>query len=202
MPAVDDAKRMGSGRVRPLPGAVNLKNLTWLFLVTVFAIPGFAKTFLSQEDALKLAFPEASVVERQSLFLTADEREEAKKLSGIDFDDELVVRYVGRKGDRIIGFAYFDAHRVRTLPETMMVVILPDGRISRIEILSFNEPQEYLPKPRWLGQLDGKKLDDELSLRRAIRPITGATLSGRAIVNASRKMLAIHEVVGTRGGEK
>ena len=67
-----------------------------------------------------------------------------------------------------------------------------------IEILSFSEPEDYLPKPRWIDQLDGKKLDDELSLKRAIRPISGATLSGRAIVNASRKVLAIHRVIQSR----
>ncbi|MCM2316780.1 MAG: FMN-binding protein, partial [Thermoanaerobaculia bacterium] len=72
----------------------------------------------------------------------------------------------------------------------------------RIEILSFSEPEDYLPKPRWIDQLDGKKLDDELSLKRAIRPISGATLSGRAIVNASRKVLAIHRVIQARPATK
>jgi hypothetical protein len=35
-------------------------------------------------------------------------------------------------------------------------------------------------------------------LRKGIRPITGASLTGRAIVNASRKVLAIHQAVGTK----
>lgn len=169
--------------------------------MVLFAMPVVAKSFLSQEDALKLAFPGGATVERQSLFLSADERAKAEARSGVDFDDELVVRYVARKGSEVIGFAYFDAHRVRTLPETIMIVVSPDGRITRVEILSFSEPLDYLPKERWLDQLEGQKLDDELSLSRAIRPISGATLSGRAIVNASRKLLAIHDVVGARGGK-
>ena len=41
----------------------------------------------------------------------------------------------------------------------------------------------------------GRKLDDDLSLNRAIRPISGASLTGRAIVNASRKILAIHNAI-------
>lgn len=170
-------------------------------MFALFALPVGAKSFLTQEQALKLAFPGADVT-RESVFLSGDERTKAQELSGVEFDDELVVRYVARKGEAVSGYAYFDAHRVRTLPETIMIVVGPDGRIGRIEILTFSEPLDYLPKERWLDQLDGKGLDDELSLARAIRPITGATLSGRAIVNASRKMLAIHQIVEARGGKK
>lgn len=179
-----------------------LKTTTGVVLTLLLATPMFAKSFLSQDEALKLAFPGSTAIERESIFLSADERGKARELSGVAFDDELVVRYVGRKGDEVLGYAYFDAHRVRTLPEAIMILVRPDGSVGTIEILSFNEPQEYLPRERWLDQLDGHSLDDELSLTRAIRPITGATLSGRAIVNATRKMLAIHQVVMSRGEKK
>lgn len=157
-----------------------------------------AKTFMTQQQALDAAFPKGTVLERQSIFLSATEASVAKSTSGVDFDDELVVRYVGKAAGAIVGYVYFDAHRVRTLPETLMIVVRTDGTIDRIEILSFSEPQDYLPKARWIDQLDEKKLDDELSLKRSIRPISGATLSGRAIVNASRKILAIHGVIQAR----
>jgi hypothetical protein len=103
----------------------------------------------------------------------------------------MIVRYAGPGG-----YAYFDTHRVRTLPETIMVVVTPEGRIDRIEILSFDEPPDYLPKQRWMDQFRSRRLDDELSLKRAIRPISGASLSGRAITNASRKILALHRAIG------
>jgi hypothetical protein len=166
------------------------------------ALPLAAKTFMTQQQALDAAFVKGTVLERQSIFLTAAETNAAKSLSEVDFEDGLIVRYVARAGSAIVGFVYFDAHRVRTLPETLMIVVRPDGTIDRIEILSFNEPMDYLPKPRWLDQLDGKKLDAELSLKRSIRPISGATLSGRAIVNASRKILAIHGVIQARSAAK
>ena len=156
------------------------------------------KTYMTQQQALDTAFGNGVALERQTIFLTADESKSARSASGVDFEDGLVVRYVGRSSSGIVGYVYFDAHRVRTLPETLMIVVRPDGAIDRIEILSFSEPEDYLPKPRWIDQLDGKKLDDELSLKRAIRPISGATLSGRAIVNASRKVLAIHRVIQSR----
>jgi hypothetical protein len=128
---------------------------------------------------------------REKFFLTAQQLAAARSESGVDFDDQLIVRYAGSDGRH----AYFDTHRVRTMPETVMIVVKADGTIDRIDILSFDEPADYFPKPRWIDQLRGRKLDRELALNRAIRPISGASLTGRAIVNASRKVLALHHVL-------
>jgi hypothetical protein len=170
--------------------------------VAVAAVIGTAaegRVLMTQQQALQAAFPKGTKLVRQPLFLTAPQIAAATKASGVAFDDQLVVRYVGMNGNQIAGFAYFDSHRVRTLPETLMILLTPDGRISRVDVLSFSEPADYFPRERWLDQFRGAKLDDDLSLRKGIRPITGASLTGRAIVNASRKVLAIHQAVqGTK----
>jgi hypothetical protein len=154
-----------------------------------------ATVFMSQQEAIDGAFGRKANVERQTFFLTPAQLAQVKKLGGGDGKQGLVVRYVARENGRLLGYLYFDAHRVRTLAETVMFVVTPAGTIDRVEILSFNEPQEYLPKSRWLDQFRGRKLDADLNLKRSIRPITGATLSGRAIVDASRKVLAIHSTL-------
>lgn len=164
----------------------------------LFASPASARVLMTQQQALDSAFPNGTTVVRQPLFLSPAQSAQAKKLSGVDFDDELFVRYVGKRGNDVVGYVYFDAHRVRTLPETLMFVLSPDARIQRIEILSFSEPADYFPKERWLDQFDGQKLSDDLSLRKKIRPMSGATLTGRAITSSSRKILAVHEVVQGR----
>jgi hypothetical protein len=163
------------------------------------ALAAQARVFMTQQQALASAFPPGTKIVRQSVFLTTDQQSSAKKASGVDFKDQLVVRYVGADANgRVVGYAYFDTHRVRTLPETVMVVVTPEAKVAKIEILSFDEPPEYLPKERWIDQVEGRRLDDDLSLKRAIRPLSGASLSGRAIVNASRKVLAIHGVIGVK----
>ena len=153
---------------------------------------------MTQQQALATAFPEGAVVTRQAIFLKTAQIDAARKESGVNFKDKLIVRYMGTANGRVVGYAYFDTHLVRTLQETVMVLVTPEGRIDRIDILSFNEPQDYLPKERWMDQFEGKKLGDDLSLKRSIRPISGASLSGRAIVNASRKVLALHRTIGAR----
>ncbi len=154
---------------------------------------------MTQQQALAGAFPAGTRVTRQALFLTDQQFAAAKKESGIDFPDRMIVRYAGSNAAGVvIGYAYFDTHVVRTLPSTVMIVVTPDAKVQKIDILSFDEPPDYLPKERWIDQIEGRRLDDDLSLKRAIRPITGASLSGRALVNASRKVLALHRVLGTK----
>lgn len=159
-----------------------------------FALAAQARVFMTQQQALASAFPAGTKVTRQPVFLTPEQINAAKKESGVPIDDKLVVRYAGSNGS----FAYFDTHRVRTLPETVMIVINADGKVERVDILSFDEPPDYFPKRRWIDQLHGHKLDDDLSLNRAIRPISGASLTGRAIVNATRKVLALHHAIGVK----
>ena len=151
---------------------------------------------MTQQQALAGAFPAGAAVTRQTVFLSKEQLAAARKASGLDFNDQLVIRYSAAVSGKPAGFAYFDTHRVRTLAETVMVVVTPDARVDRIEILSFDEPPDYLPKPRWIEQIFRRKLDDDLALNRAIRPMSGASLTARAIVNASRKILAIHQVIG------
>jgi hypothetical protein len=149
---------------------------------------------MTQQQALASAFPAGTKVTRQAIFLTPQQLAAAKKESGVEFSDQLVVRYAGANG----AFAYFDTHRVRTLAETVMIVVGADGAIARVDILSFDEPPDYFPKRRWIDQFLGRRLDGELSLNRAIRPLSGASLTGRALVNASRKILALHRAIGAK----
>jgi hypothetical protein len=76
-----------------------------------------------------------------------------------------------------------------------MVVVDPGGRVRRIEVLSFREPQDYLPREGWYGQFEGRALDGELNMKKGIRGITGATLTARATTEAARRVLALHRVL-------
>ncbi len=171
------------------------RRLHLLIAALLVASAAQARVLMTQQEALAAAFPAGAKVTRQTFFLTKQQIEDARRQSGMAFEEQLVIRYVGVAGGRIAGYAYFDTHRVRTLPETVMIVVTPDGRVERIDILSFDEPAEYFPKPRWVGQIVGRGLDGELSLNKAIRPLSGASLTAQAIVNASRKVLALHRVI-------
>jgi len=172
-----------------------MKRIVFISVLTFAALAASARVLMTQEQALASAFPAGTKIAREKFFLTPQQLADARRESAVEFDDRLIIRYAGTRDGKIVGWAYFDSHRVRTLPETVMIVITPDAKIDRIDILSFDEPTDYFPKRRWLDQLLGRKLDPELSLNGAVRPISGASLTGRAIVNASRKVLALHHML-------
>jgi hypothetical protein len=153
-----------------------------------------ARVYLSQQEAIDRAFPKPARVERRTLYLTADQAARAAAAAGVPVESRVVAYYVGLEGDRAIGYAYFDTHLVRTLPETIMVLVAPEGTMRRIDIVSFDEPEDYLATDRWLAQFGGRGLDDDLTLKGGIRTLTGATLSARAVTQAARRVLALHRL--------
>lgn len=163
-------------------------------LLAAASAPALARVYLTQPEALDLAFPRPARVERRILFLDAGQAERASREAGEAVEARVVPYYVGTLDGRVAGYAYFDTHLVRTLPETIMVLVDPDGSIRRIDILSFDEPEDYRATERWLQQFPGRRLDDDLSLKRGIHALTGATLSARAITGAARRVLALHRL--------
>ena len=187
--------------MRPLASCTNrgrrLGALAFAALVATVGPAGVADAAVlrTQEEALAEAFPDARV-EKETVFLGEEQAAEVARLAGSPPGTRVVVRYHGARGGERVGTAYFDVHPVRTLPKTLLIVIGPDGTVRKVEVLSFEEPRDYLPRERWFDQFTGRALDDELSLKRGIRGVTGATLSSRAVTAAVRRALATHRVIG------
>lgn len=94
--------------------------------------------------------------------------------------------------------AYFESHPVRTMNETIMVVVGADAKVRFVEILSFAEPPDYLAGKPWLAQFTGKPLSEDLAPRRALRNIAGATLTAEAVSRGVRRALAVHQVLNAK----
>jgi hypothetical protein len=156
--------------------------------------PAGARVEMTQDEALRLAFPPPQEIERHTLYLDESQARQAGEASGVSIEARVVPYYVGRAGGRITGFAYFDTHLVRTLPETVMIRLTPTGSIVAIDILSFDEPQDYRVTARWLEQFRGRDAAAAPRLPSTIRSLSGATLSARAVTDAARRILALHRL--------
>lgn len=156
--------------------------------------PAGATVFLTTAEALALAFP-GCAVERGTRFLTDAEQAEIGRLAGQPIESKLAHPYRAVCNGAPGGTAYFETHRVRTLPETVMIVVTPAGQVGRIEVLSFQEPREYMAPEPYLAQFSGKTLADPLAIKRDLRGLTGATLTARATTEAVRRVLAMHAVL-------
>lgn len=148
-----------------------------------------ARLLLSQKEALALAFP-AGAPQRKTAYLGAEQLEAARKAARAKVESAVWTYYVAGSS-----YAYFDTHSVRTMPETVMVVVGADGRVVSVELLAFAEPDDYLPSARWLSQFKGQALDHDLQVRRKIRNIAGATFTAESAAEAVRRVLAVHGVV-------
>ena len=176
-----------------------MKYLLSILLLQLLALPGISwgGALMSKADALKLAFPAAERIETINLFLTEAQMAQVKRRSGVTPDSALYTFYVGKKGQEITGYAAIEAATVRTLPETVMVVLNPDGSVRFTEILAFFEPSEYMPSKRWLDQFRQIRLSTALRVGADIQGISGATLSAQAITRQVRKTTALCEILLT-----
>jgi len=190
------SKRVG-GASRRLPAGATVLAL---LLGAAGAGALRAKVFLTVEEALALAFP-GCAVEPHTVYLTEAQLGRARELASVEIPGAMVRPYVARCDGRVAGAAYFDSHRVRTQPETLMIVVGADGTLQRVEILAFREPEDYIPRDTWYAQFEGERLDRDLTLKRGIRGVTGATLTARATTDAVRRVLALHRVIGEGASE-
>ncbi len=149
---------------------------------------------MTREEALGEVYPGASV-EAQQVFLTEQQQRRAAGLAGVPVPTALIARYVAVRDGLVIGRAYVDSHVVRTKRESLLISLDPNGRVLRVDVTAFLEPPEYLAPEAWRRQYADKLLGDDLHVQRAIRPLAGATLSGRAANEAVRRVLAIDQVL-------
>jgi hypothetical protein len=164
------------------------------------AAPAPAQVFMTRQQALEWAFPDADRIDAQSFVLTEDQARRVEEHARARLDSKLVTLYSGVRDGVVQGYAVIDVHTVRTLPEAFLVVLGPDGGVRRLRVLAFHEPSEYLPPDRWLEQFEGKHAGTPLRLQRDVHGIAGATLSSQAVTGGVRRALALHEILVRQGG--
>lgn len=160
----------------------------------MFAAPAGAATLMTEKAALERAFP-GLVPERRTLYLTGKQIAEIEKTARSRMPSAIVTVFEARVGGEVTGRAILDTHLVRTMPETLLTVVEPDGRLRMALVLRFGEPPDYLPREGWLKTLEGKVLEEDLSPGRGVRRVTGSTLTVQALTDALRRALAIDRLI-------
>ena len=170
------------------------QRLLALGLVALAARSAVAEVLLTEKAALERAFPGAAV-ERRTLYLTPEQVAAIEKAARSKLPSPVVTTFEARSEGAVSGRAVLDTHTVRTMPETLLTVVEPDGRVRMALVLQFGEPPDYLPREGWLKTLDGKALDDDLWPGRGVRRVTGSTLTVQALTEALRRSLAIDSLL-------
>jgi len=154
----------------------------------------FSKVYMTRDEALRVAFPDADIIVKKNIFLNSEQVKEIESLAKTKLESKLYLFYEGKKGDETLGYAVIDTHRLRTMTETVIIVVNPDGTHRMTEILAFFEPPDYKPEDNWIDLFNGKALNDSLGMGRDIPNITGATITANSLMNSIRRVLAVYNV--------
>ena len=156
-----------------------------------------AAVILGEKEALARVFSDAEV-QRRTVYLTNEQVGAIEKAARSKLPSALVTVFEARTNGSLVGRALLDTHVVRTMPESVLVVVAPDGSLRKALVLQFGEPPDYLPREGWLRTLEGGSLSDDLWPGRGVRRVTGATLTVQALTESVRRCLAIHAIVFPR----
>jgi Na+-translocating ferredoxin:NAD+ oxidoreductase RnfG subunit len=165
-----------------------------IILSLIFVPFSFSKVYMTRDEGLKLAFPGADRVEKKTIFLTEEQAKKIESTAKTKLESNLYIFYVGKKENETLGYAVIDTHLLRTVTETIMVVINPDGALRQVEILAFFEPPDYMPPNSWINLFSNKKLGNSLQVGRGIPNITGATITSNSMANSVRRIMAVFQI--------
>lgn len=170
-----------------------IKSILILGLLTAVS-SSFATVFYSKTEAMELAFGKDTPVEQLALFPNEQQTTAIQQLAKVKLESGLFTFYVGKNQDKILGYAAIETITVRTKPETLMIVLTPDGELRNVYTLAFHEPPEYMPPERWFEQFTKRSLAD-MDFNKGVDGISGATLSTHADLDSIRKVMAIYQVL-------
>jgi len=170
-----------------------IKFLLLLGLLTTTS-QSFAEIFYSKNEAMELAFGKVTQIEQLSLFPDENEAAQIQQDAKSKLDSGLFTFYVGKDKEKILGYAAIETSTVRTKPETLLIVLTPDGELRKVYTLAFHEPPEYQVPEHWFEQLYKRPLAD-MDFNKGVDGISGATLSTRSGLNSIRKVMAIYQVM-------
>lgn len=166
-----------------------------LCLLAAAAPAARAKVLLGKSEALALAFPDGVHALQKTAFLDEEQAARAQALAKARLEERVWTYYVGMSSGRPTGYVYFDRVVVRTMPAILMAAVDTGGNLRFLEVVSFEEPEDYLPGKRWLALFEGKNIADDLRPRGVIRNVSGATLTSETFSRSARRMLAVHAVL-------
>ena len=193
--------RQGARGPSPARG-LTLASLVTLGVLAAGAAPRAQDGVITRTEALALAYPDARVT-RDRIILTSEQMVAVAALARVGMQGRIFPRYVAREDGVVVGRAYIDTHIAKTERQSLLISLEPDGRVKRVDVTVFFEPAQYMAPSAWLRQFDGQVLHEELAVRRGIRPIAGASFTGRAISNAVRRVLALDQVLeGRTSGDR
>ena len=174
-----------------------------LLLALLATSPALAETpehyeqiYLTQEQALRVAIPDAEKVTPRPVTPTAEERKQIERRLGRKLEESSYVFHEGTRGGKTVGYALVVDELGKYYPITFVVGLKPNGEIREVAVMVYRERRgDAVRRGRFLNQFDGKTSADPLMVNRDITHLTGATVSSWSIAAGVKKALIVFETL-------
>jgi len=155
---------------------------------------GSIAVYLTEEQALKLLFPQSQQVRAEELRLAPDQKVRIQDRIGWKFPEESFRAFKAESDGKTDGFAILQETIGKHRPITYLVGVTPDGKVSDIEILVYRESKGgEIRMKRFNSQYEGKTALDPIRINKDIINITGATMSVRSVSAGVKRALVLVE---------
>jgi len=160
----------------------------------------YAEVLATLEEALRTLMPEAVEVKREVHVLTPGQILSVSETAGVALDPETdreFYFFIGRSRDgEITGYVGADSVLGKWGRIHYMLLLDAAGTVKDVIVLEYQEKRgRPVARKRFLKQFFGKTAADEISLRKDIRGVTGASISSRGMTDGIRKMVHLfHEL--------
>lgn len=155
-----------------------------------------SREFLSEEEALKLAFPNADTFIKEKKKLSEHLMEKIENRLKRELRRSIYTFYIAKSHDETIGYALVDEEKGKYLPITFMTSTDPQGKIQDVQVLIYREPVgDQIQRKSYLHQYVGKTSQDSFRVPHDIVHIIGATISCQSLTDGVRRALVLIEEV-------
>jgi Na+-translocating ferredoxin:NAD+ oxidoreductase RnfG subunit len=168
-------------------------------VVSAGAIPCYAATYLTVEQAQKICFTNATQFVSGDVKLTPAQMKAVEKDSGVRVRLDTQKVWRAMDGDKFVGWLIQDEVLGKHEFISWVLALNADGSVRQIEILDYRETYGYeIRNEKWRAQFTGKQHGAKLKLDDDIKNISGATLSCRHITDGVKRLLSFYDLALTK----
>lgn len=164
-------------------------------VISASAIPCYATTYLSTEQAKKVCFPEGADFAAADVKLTSAQMKAIEKDSGVRVRLNTQKVWRASRNGKFLGWLIQDEVLGKHEFITWVLALNADGSVKQIEVMDYRETYGYeIRDEKWRAQFYGKKHGAKLKLDNDIKNLSGATLSCRHLTDGVKRLLSFYEV--------
>lgn len=184
---------------RSFPENFRFKVLTLCIFATIFLLalldstlagPSLTNSGLTLETLIERHYPEAKI-EALTMTLTEDDLDQMVPRLGFSVLEKRYRYFLARLGSKELGKAFVLTRRVRNQDQTAIYFVSAQGQVDGIEVVKFNEGDEYSASREWLKKFDGMKAKDHAKIGVDVPAITGSTFTAQSYLQGAQLALAL-----------